>query len=129
MFILAPLGKHHTETTKPSGFNGSIHMWRERLIRELVKQNKLSKNFLLIINNLRKQSNISRYLISPSGKGKYQSLNKLAVDYFSEKDIQGFFTQDLVDLEKEAMPYFSSISAPAHKEYTLWELIKNYFRK
>jgi len=135
--ILAPSGNHHAETTKPPSFRGGIHAWRGELINRLVRANRVSVNFFIFYRNFYIQSNISRYLIQPTGtfsnlrwnRINWRALNMLSDDYFSHNDINDFINKDLATLEREAGPYLSGISIPRDKRYNLLNILKNIFQR
>ena len=95
------------------------------MIKELIKSKGLSKNFLLLFENLHHQSTISRYLVKPKGA----AINILANTYFRPQDIKGFVKTDLAALEKEAQPHLKpSIILPSRFLLILNKLKKKFFK-
>jgi hypothetical protein len=78
-------GITHCETSIPKGFHGSVHDWREDLVRLYFTSAYTS------YRKLRIQSMIARYLTT-----NYRSIADTPVeDYWSDEDIHNFIDHEL----------------------------------
>ncbi|OGX14958.1 MAG: hypothetical protein A2166_03710 [Omnitrophica WOR_2 bacterium RBG_13_41_10] len=132
-FTLRPRNFEHSETTIPPKQRNrpsySFHSWRKELIKELIARSRLQPKFLYTFQSLHDQSNISRYLMIPSGRNTIppNSLNQLARDYFSDRDISDFLNKDLKFIEQEAINCGVKISFV--KQHKLINFIKSFFKR
>lgn len=80
----------HSETSMPSGWNRSIHAWREDLI--LIHYSSIYNAY----RKLSTQSMIARYLVSNS-----IPINEPVEDFFNKDDVGKFLDRDLDKIKRK----------------------------